>query len=106
MRPLFAILFFGAAALAGGGSGLALEPEDLPEGPGRDETFWTCSACHSFALVAQQRQTREGWEELINRMIEEQGMPPPDDAERALILAYLAEHFGLDRSFRTDRGRR
>ncbi len=28
--------------------------EDLPEGPGREETFGMCSACHAYRLVANQ----------------------------------------------------
>ena len=27
-------------------------PEDFPAGAGRDETFYACTACHNFKLVA------------------------------------------------------
>src|SRR5262245_29617874 len=30
------------------------QPEDLPTGPGRDETFYACTACHNFKLVSAQ----------------------------------------------------
>ncbi len=83
-----------AAALLGGGSVQAADLVDLPPGPGREAAFYTCSACHSFALVTQQRQTRQGWEELIDWMIAEQGMHPPDPETRALIVGYLSENFG------------
>lgn len=106
MRRLVAALLSGVAALAGGGSVTAVELEDLPEGPGREETFYTCSACHSFNLVVQQGQTREGWEELLDWMIEEQGMEPPEAEERRLILDYLAAHFGPDRRFWKARAQR
>lgn len=96
MRRHLALLAV-AAALSGGGPALALEPEDLPEGPGREETFYTCSACHSFELVAKQRLPRERWEELIDWMIAKQGMDPPDPDTRALIVGYLAVHFGPER---------
>jgi len=91
-RILFGTLL--AAALWGGGSVRAAGLPDLPPGPGREAAFYTCSACHSFALVTQQRQTRQGWEELLDWMIAEQGMHPPDPETRALIVGYLADHFG------------
>ncbi|GBD44873.1 hypothetical protein HRbin40_02365 [bacterium HR40] len=78
----------------------ALELEELPEGPGREEAFYTCSACHAFALVAQQGLSRDRWEGIIVRMIEEQGMEPPSEEERQLILDYLATWFGPERAFR------
>src|SRR5918999_3545332 len=37
-------------------------PEEFPAGPGRDETFYACTACHGFRLVAQQGMTRAQWE--------------------------------------------
>ena len=33
-------------------------PEDFPAGPGRDATFYACTACHGFKLVAAQGMTR------------------------------------------------
>ena len=33
-------------------------PEDFPAGPGRDDTFYACTACHGFKLVAAQGMTR------------------------------------------------
>ena len=32
-------------------------PEDFPAGPGRDDTFYACTGCHGFKLVAQQGMT-------------------------------------------------
>jgi len=29
------------------------KPKDLPDGPGREETFYACTACHNFKLVAR-----------------------------------------------------
>lgn len=68
----------------------------LPPGPGRDEVEYTCSACHSLAIVKQQRLSRAVWDGLLVWMVEEQGMPDPDADERSLILDYLAEHFSPD----------
>jgi mono/diheme cytochrome c family protein len=64
-------------------------PEEFVAAPGRDETFYACTACHGFKLVAQQGMTRAQWEDSINLMIRRHGMPPPDDKDRAVILGYL-----------------
>ncbi|MES2197942.1 MAG: hypothetical protein V4517_26265 [Pseudomonadota bacterium] len=64
-------------------------PEDFPAGAGRDETFYTCTACHGFKLVAQQGMTRAQWDDSINLMIRRHNMPPPDDKDRAVVLNYL-----------------
>ena len=64
-------------------------PEDFPAGSGRDETFYTCTACHGFKLVAQQGMTRAQWEDSINLMIRRHNMPPLDDKDRDVVLNYL-----------------
>ena len=64
-------------------------PEDFPAGAGRDETFYACTACHGFKLVAQQGMTRAQWDDFINLMIRRHNMPPPDDKDRAVLLSYL-----------------
>lgn len=68
-------------------------PEDLPEGQGREETFYGCTACHGFALVRQQGMTRERWDDTIDYMTSRHNMPEFDAADRALILDYLAANF-------------
>jgi mono/diheme cytochrome c family protein len=64
-------------------------PEEFPAGPGRDETFYACTACHGFRLVAQQGMTRAQWEDSINLMIRRHNMPPLDDRDREKVLSYL-----------------
>jgi cytochrome c len=67
----------------------------LPAGPGREEVFYSCNACHSLMLVTQQGMSRARWDETLDWMIEEQGMSEfPDDATRALVLDYLSQHYG------------
>jgi hypothetical protein len=68
----------------------------LPAGPGQEETYYACDACHSIRLVTQQRLSRERWDELLDWMVEKQGMPPLPEEDRALVLGYLAEHFNPD----------
>ncbi len=87
-----------AAMLAAGGTGVAwaddLDP-DWPQGPGREEAFYLCSACHSLAIVKQQGLSRESWDELLVWMVEEQGMDELEPDERVLILDFLAANFGI-----------
>ena len=64
-------------------------PEEFAAGAGRDETFYACTACHGFKLVAQQGMTRAQWEDSINLMIRRHNMPPLDDKDREMVLNYL-----------------
>ena len=65
--------------------------------PGVEDTYYTCTGCHSEMIIAQQGKTREGWDNLFDWMIEEQGMPDLPQDERDKILDYLAEHYNTDR---------
>ena len=64
-------------------------PEEFAAGPGRDDTFYTCTACHNFKLVAQQGMTRRQWDEIIDLMNEKHGMPRLDAKDREMVLNYL-----------------
>ena len=64
-------------------------PQDFPAGPGRDETFYACTACHGFKLVAQQGMTRAQWDDSINLMIRRHNMPPLEPRDRDVVLNYL-----------------
>ena len=69
------------------------EPEDLPAGEAREDTFYNCSACHSFQVVARQGMTRELWDNTLTVMVERHGMWELDPEDRERILNYLAEAF-------------
>jgi hypothetical protein len=69
------------------------QPENYPEGPGREETFYTCTACHGFKLVAQQGMLRRQWEDTINLMIERHNMPQLEGKDREVVLNYLESTF-------------
>jgi hypothetical protein len=71
----------------------AEDPEAFPDGPGRDDAFYACGACHAFKLVASQGFSRERWDETIDLMTERHGMPKLDGKDRELILNYLAKTF-------------
>ena len=68
----------------------------LPAGPGREEVCTHCLACHSLAIVTQQRLSERVWDEVLVWMVEEQAMPMIPAKERDLILYYLVSWFGLD----------
>lgn len=68
-------------------------PEDFPAGPGRDDTFYACTACHGFRLVAQQGMTRRQWEESLQWMYDKHKMPPLPLKEREIVLNYLEATF-------------
>ena len=64
---------------------------------GAEETHAYCTACHSERIVAQQGLTGTDWEELLEQMVEENGMDPIEEPDRGRILAYLEAHYGPDR---------
>ena len=64
-------------------------PEEFAAGAGRDETFYSCTACHNFKLVAQQGMSRRQWDDTITLMTQRHGMPPLDDKDREVVLNYL-----------------
>ena len=71
-RVLLGLFVIGISVFAVSGVGMAQapafeprdeNPEDFPAGPGRDETFYACTACHNFKLVAAQGLSRERWDD-------------------------------------------
>ena len=70
--------------------------QGLPAGKGREEVFYNCVACHTTAIVQQQRLNRDVWSEVLQRMEGEMRMPKLSEQDRKLVLDYLAEHFGQD----------
>ena len=66
----------------------------LPRSEGVETVAGLCGACHSLAIVMQQRQTEEGWKYLFDWMIEKQGMAPIDGPTRDEVITYLSREFG------------
>lgn len=85
---------FPGAALPAAAQEVGEESSVLPEGHGRDEVFYFCTACHSSLLVRNQAMSRERWDETLSWMTERHGMSELEGAERALFLDYLTAHFG------------
>jgi hypothetical protein len=69
------------------------QPEQYPDGPNREDTFYFCTACHSFKIVAQQGMSRERWDESLTWMTERHNMPQVHGKDRDKILDYLAGAF-------------
>ena len=69
------------------------QPEEFPDAPGREETFYSCTACHHFKLVAQQGMSRQRWDGTLDLMTERHGMPKLEGKDRAAILDYLERAF-------------
>lgn len=65
--------------------------------PGVEETYYTCSACHSERIIAQQGLILEDWEEVFQLMVDEHGMTEIEDPDRSVILEYLTNHYNRDR---------
>ncbi|MBA4171556.1 MAG: hypothetical protein C0511_02610 [Hyphomicrobium sp.] len=69
------------------------KPENYPDGPHRENTFYFCTACHSFKLVAQQRLNRDQWNETLDWMQEKHALPKTEGEGRNELLDYLSTAF-------------
>jgi len=68
-------------------------PENYPAGAARDQTFYACTPCHGFSIVAQQGQSRRQWEETLDWMTQRHGMPKLEGNERTAVVDYLETVF-------------
>lgn len=66
---------------------------DLPDGKGRETTFYACTACHGVALIKAQGLTRELWDASLDLMVSRHHMVPMKPVERTEVLDYLVEQF-------------
>lgn len=105
VRHLKSLLWVAALSVAIPATTFAFDnPEDLPEGEGREDAFYNCIACHSFQVVVRQGMSRPMWDDTLNLMVERHGMWEMDEEERQLVLDYLSEHFPPTVSTGTSRG--
>jgi hypothetical protein len=68
-------------------------PEQYPDHPNREEAFYSCTACHSFKLVAAQGMSRDRWDESLTWMVTRHNMPDVQGEDRKKILDYLEKAF-------------
>lgn len=66
---------------------------DLPDGKGRDTTFYACAACHGVAIIKAQGLTRDLWDASLDLMVSRHHMAPMKPEERVEVLDYLVEQF-------------
>lgn len=81
---------FALAALAAAPSPARAQVQ-LPDGPGKAEVQKLCSTCHPADRGASVRLTREGWQDVMTRMVA-LGMKGSDEELNA-ALEYLSTHF-------------
>ena len=74
-----------------GGGVLGFAQDQLPDALGKDQVVSVCGKCHEPQRVAALRLTREGWEDVIAKMMS-LGAKATDD-ELKQITDYLAEQF-------------
>jgi Quinohemoprotein amine dehydrogenase A, alpha subunit, haem binding len=84
------VLFIGSALTA-----FAETDPPLPQGPQRDVVEDTCTACHSAAIILQNRMNRKRWDETITWMQNEQGLMDLTPQIRKQILDYLEDARGM-----------
>ncbi|MEH6648709.1 MAG: cytochrome c family protein [Motiliproteus sp.] len=66
----------------------------LEAGEGREDVYTVCSRCHSVMLVKQQGMSRYRWAEVLEWMVEEQGMDELVEDQHERILDYLVKSYG------------
>lgn len=95
LRPPGGHAMLALALMASGGSAMAAGPFDphWPEGELAEEVGYFCSACHSTALISQQGLDRQRWDDVLQWMIEDNGMPELDPETYERYLDFLTESF-------------
>ena len=70
---------------------LAAGQDSFPDGPGKDITVRVCGTCHPPARGASVRLTRDGWRDVIAKMVSLGAKGT--DAELAAVHDYLSVNF-------------
>jgi competence protein ComEA len=65
----------------------------LPDGPARETLIRVCGQCHEPQRAASLRLTRQGWEDVVQKMKGLGASALATDAELAQITDYLSENF-------------
>lgn len=71
--------------------GTAQNTKQLPEGPGRKTTERLCGSCHGFGNFIRKRDSREGWNNVIEDMIRRGAKG--EEEEWAEVSDYLVAQF-------------
>jgi competence protein ComEA len=86
---VLATLSFGVAALAA--LSVSASAQGLPDGDGKATVVRLCGTCHPPERGASVRLTRDGWQDVIPRMVG-LGLKASDE-DLNVALEYLATHF-------------
>ena len=90
MRTLLLLLSFFATTVTAGESQIVLKDR-----PGKNQVNAKCAMCHSLDYITMNAMIldRAGWEKTVGKMIYEMGAPI-DDADKQIIIDYLATNYG------------
>lgn len=88
-KPTGLAAILGAFVLAG-----SLQPQDLPEGAGKELVMNVCTVCHELTRITSKRKTKEEWSDTVDKMATKGAKA--SDEEFETIVAYLAAHFGKE----------
>ncbi|HUU57801.1 MAG TPA: hypothetical protein VMW93_10695 [bacterium] len=73
------------------GAAVTARAESTP--PAAEELLETrCTACHNLERVRKKKETRDGWEEIVDEMVGKGATL--DGAEKVAVVDYLAETYG------------
>jgi mono/diheme cytochrome c family protein len=68
--------------------------QGLPEGEGKALVEQRCSVCHGLGVITGNRLSAAEWDAVVGSMIGNGAQL--SDAEREVVVAYLATHFGKE----------
>ena len=90
MRTLFLLLSIFAATVTAGESQIVLKDR-----PGKNQVNAKCAMCHSLDYITMNAMIldRAGWEKTVGKMINVMGAPI-DNADKQIIIDYLATNYG------------
>ena len=69
----------------------AQDPDFLPPGAGKDLVQKACVSCHTVRRVTAAKETKEEWNQTVDKMIEHGAILT--DTEADTIVQYLAANF-------------
>jgi competence protein ComEA len=84
-----AVVLASGFTVTGGATGYF--QDQLPDAPGKEQVVTICGKCHEPQRVAALRLTREGWEEVVAKMVALGVKASDEDLKQ--ITDYLAENF-------------
>jgi hypothetical protein len=68
----------------------------LPDGPGKELTARLCGQCHGIEKFASDRRTKADWDEIINKMADDEGLEITQP-EYEVVIAYLSKYLGPEK---------